>query len=250
MVVDDGSRDRGAVEAAVAEHPGALLVRTPGRGPATARNLGIHAASGEIVCLADDDCEPAAGWVRTLVTAVGTAPGQMAAGRTVAPAGAGAAVTASQAITNHLVLKSLRGRTLGFAPTCNLGGARDLFTSLPFDPSYPDAAGEDRDWWARALAAGIEARYEPAAVVVHHQNLGVRGFLRQQLRYGRGAARFRRGRGGERGYEGPGFYTGLVKAGFREGAAAGALVTAAQVTAAAGVAVERFTALGGGGDWS
>jgi hypothetical protein len=154
-------------------------------------------------------------------------------------------VVASQAITNELVAASRRDGALGFAPTCNLAGERVTLARLPFDPAYPDAAGEDRDWWARAIAAGIGAHYEPEAVVVHRQQLGLGGFLGQQLRYGRGAARFRRGAGGERGFGSAGFYLGLVRGGFREGAAVGGLVLAAQVLTVIGVVVERLALLGG-----
>jgi glycosyltransferase involved in cell wall biosynthesis len=245
VVVDDGSRNRGAVEAVAAAH-GARLLRSPGRGPASARNLGAHASTREIVCFTDDDCEPSPAWARTLATAARAAPGRVAAGRTVSPRGAPAAVVASQAITNGLVAASRRSGSLGFAPTCNLAGERGTLTRLPFDPAYPDAAGEDRDWWARAIAAGIEARYEAEAVVVHRPQLDLGGFLRQQLRYGRGAARFRRGAGGERGFGSAGFYLGLVRGGFREGAAVGLLVLAAQVLTVVGLVLERVSLLGGG----
>ena len=241
LVVDDGSRDRGAVEEAVAALGAAKALRSSGLGPAAARNLGVRAASGEVVCLTDDDCEPRPSWARALADATLAAPGRVAGGRTVAPPGAGAAVRAGQVITNHLQLSTVTGSgTLGFAPTCNLAAAREVLAGLPFDPSYPDAAGEDRDWWARALAAGVVAAYEPRAVVVHRQPLGARALLRQQFRYGRGAARFRRGRGGERGYGDAGFYVGLVGAGFAEGPGAGGLVLAAQAATAAGIAAERL----------
>ena len=68
VVVDDGSRARGPVAAAAGE---ARLLRTPGLGPAAARNLGARSAGGEVVCFIDDDCEPAPGWARTLAGAAG-----------------------------------------------------------------------------------------------------------------------------------------------------------------------------------
>lgn len=242
LVVDDGSRDRGAVDAAVAGLGPATVLRSPGLGPAAARNIGVRAAAGEIVCLTDDDCEPRPSWARTLAAAARAAPGRVAGGLTLAPPGANAAVRAGQAITNHLQHSSVtRSGALGFAPTCNLAAGRDVLAALPFDPSYPDAAGEDRDWWARALAAGVVAAYEPGAVVTHRQRLGAAALLRQQFRYGRGAARFRRGGGGERGYGDAGFYAGLLRAGLAEGAAAGALVLAAQAATGAGIAVERLS---------
>lgn len=247
VVVDDGSHDRDSVEGAVAAAlPGALLVRSPGRGPATARNVGVRAARGEVVCLTDDDCEPEPGWAR-LLAAAASASGA-AGGRTVPPAEAKAPVLASQAITNHLQLDPLAvAGTLRFAPTCNMAAHRDVLLRLPFDARYPDAAGEDRDWWDRAVAAGMNGRYEPDAVVVHRQQLDLAAFVRQQYRYGRGAARFRAGgpiagsspRGSARRLPTPAFYARLLRRGFDAGLAAGALVAAAQLTTAAGAAAEH-----------
>ncbi len=238
VVVDDGSRDRAALARALEGTPAARLVRAGGHGPATARNLGARAASGEIVCFVDDDCEPAPGWAETLSERAAEAGA--AAGRTVAPAGAPATVRASQAIVAELTLASLdpaAGR-LGFAPSCNLALARATLERLPFDESFPAAAGEDRDWSARASGAGLGPVYVPEAVVVHRQALGVGAFARQQYGYGRGAVRYRAGDPGRR-LARPGFYAGLVRRGFAEGPAVGALVVAAQAATAAGVAAER-----------
>ncbi|MGH2951859.1 MAG: glycosyltransferase family 2 protein, partial [Solirubrobacterales bacterium] len=62
VVVDDGSRDRGTVEAVVARTSRARVIRLPGRGPAAARNVGARAAEGRVVCFTDDDCEADPGW--------------------------------------------------------------------------------------------------------------------------------------------------------------------------------------------
>jgi glycosyltransferase involved in cell wall biosynthesis len=240
VVVDDGSHDRAAVEDALAATPGARLLRLPGRGPAAARNVGARAATGEVVCFTDDDCEPEPDWLRLLSAAA--AEHGAAAGRTEAPGGAGPAVLASQAITNHLLEASVDGGAeAGFAPTCNLAVSRSVLMGLPFDERFPDAAGEDRDWSARAVAAGAAPRYESRAVVVHRQELSARDFVRQQYRYGRGAVRFRRAHPG-RGLERAGFYGALVRRGFAEGPAAGALVLAAQAATAAGIGTEWVAA--------
>lgn len=240
VVVDDGSREPAAIEATAAG-VGALVVRTPGRGPAVARNLGARAASGEVVCFTDDDCEPRRGWARSLAAAARR--GGVAAGRTLAPPGARPSVRASQAIVEHLQLSSLQAESgaLGFAPSCNIAATREALARLPFDEGFPTAAGEDRDWSERAGAQSLAPLYAPEAVVVHHQQLGLAGFLRQQYRYGRGAALFRRSGAGRR-LAPPSFYGGLVRRGFADGLAVGGLVAASQLAVAAGVAAERFDA--------
>src|SRR5438128_344226 len=57
IVVDDGSSDSTAavVEASAV---GARLVAGEGSGPAAARNLGVAAASGEVLAFTDADCAP------------------------------------------------------------------------------------------------------------------------------------------------------------------------------------------------
>jgi glycosyltransferase involved in cell wall biosynthesis len=241
IVVDDSTRPDPEVARLVLA-AGAKLVRSGGRGPAAARNAGVRAARGEVVCFTDDDCRPDPDWLALLVPEARA--GGAAAGRTVAPSAAGAALRASQEITDFLQRRASDpgSPSPGFAPTSNLACTRSLAIRLPFDPRFPRAAGEDRDWSARAAANGAAPAFVPGAVVVHHAELGPAGFLTQQFRYGRGAARFRATSPGAPRVGAPSFYTGLIAAGFRRGAAPGLLVLAAQAAVAAGAAFERIFA--------
>jgi lipopolysaccharide/colanic/teichoic acid biosynthesis glycosyltransferase/glycosyltransferase involved in cell wall biosynthesis len=61
IVVDDGSTDETAV---IATRYGAAVIRHPHRrGAAAARNSGIQAAQGEIICFTDADCRPDPDWI-------------------------------------------------------------------------------------------------------------------------------------------------------------------------------------------
>lgn len=238
VVVDDASLDAGAVAAAVAGR--ATLLRGAGRGPAAARNRGAAAAvaaGAEAVAFVDDDCRVAPGWRAALVGSLETSP--VAAGPTVAPAGASAVVRAAQVVTNHLVAASRDGELVGFAPTSNLAVRAEVLAALPFDEHYPLAAGEDRDWCDRVAAAGHPIAWEVGAVVHHHPDLDLRRFWRQQLRYGRGAHRFRSA--GHRPRPPARFYVDLLRAGAAEGPVAGALVVVAQAATLAGVLAEART---------
>src|SRR5947209_9285260 len=64
ILVDDGSVP--PVDPGLAD--GLKLLRTPGLGLASARNVGLNAASAEVVCFTDDDCEPDPGWVDAAIT--------------------------------------------------------------------------------------------------------------------------------------------------------------------------------------
>ena len=237
VVVDDASSEAAAVAAVVAAVQCARLIRARGAGPAAARNAGARAARAPVVCFTDDDCAPAPGWAQALSRSI-AAGAAAAAGPTRNAAPHRPAAAAAQAITNHLTEAGLdpRTRRLAFAPTCNLACRADVLRALPFDERYPLAAGEDRDWCARLLAAGHALVHAPAAVVDHHQDLTLASFWRQQVRYGRGARRFHRT--GGPGLAPPRFYASLLHRGFAAGPAVGALVCAAQVATAAGMALE------------
>jgi GT2 family glycosyltransferase len=215
-----------------------------GRGPAAARNRGVRAAKGAIICFTDDDCEPVPEWAAGLAARITSSDDvQAAAGPTRNARPDNPFAAAAQTIASHLAEATIdaAGR-MRFAPTSNLACRADVLAALPFDERYPLAAGEDRDWCARLVGSGRSLVFEPAAVVRHHQELGARTFWRQQVRYGRGAYRFRADHGTHRRPEPPAFYAGLLRRGFAEGARAGMLVCLAQVATAWGIGREAFAA--------
>lgn len=65
IVVDDGSKDETAV---IAQTANVRLIQTPQKqGAAAARNAGIRAAQGELICFTDADCWPRPNWLSELV---------------------------------------------------------------------------------------------------------------------------------------------------------------------------------------
>jgi glycosyltransferase involved in cell wall biosynthesis len=238
VVVDDASRDAAAVAAVVAWAPRARLVRGAGRGPAAARNAGVAAASAPVVCFTDDDCDPVPGWAAALAARI-AGGADAAAGPTRNGRPHSVVAAAAQAVATHLAEAAVdpAGR-MRFAPTSNLACRAEVCAAVPFDESYPLAAGEDRDWCARLVGSGRTLAFTPDALVRHHQELSPSGFWRQQVRYGRGAYRFRAGHGTLRRPEPPSFYLGLLRRGFRDGVRAGVLVGVAQVATAVGMVQE------------
>jgi mycofactocin glycosyltransferase len=206
-----------------------------GRGPAWARNEGVRRARGEVVCFTDDDCVPSPGWVEALTAPLLCGVGQVATGPVSMGRGATAADRAWEAIVAYLQRQAAGSGTAspGFVVTANLAASRELLERLPFDETFPAAAGEDRDWGERAAQAGATAQFVPSAIVLHRSGMRTRDFLRQQYRYGQGAARYRRA-AADRHLGALSFYRGLIASGFRAGPAVGPLVCAAQAATLAG----------------
>lgn len=224
VVVDDGSRDPGAVRQVVSAHEGARLLRLEGRGPAAARNAGIREATGEILLLTDDDCVPSPGWAKGMADEVART-GALVVGRTVHDPRRHL-VAASETIVLHAE------RRHRFAATRNVGIPRKLALAVPFDERFREAGGEDREWCRRLTERGTSLFEVESAVLVHEPELDLRRFWRQQLRYGRAART-----------DGAPLSTGarsccqVVVAGFRRGAVTGGLVTLAQLATVVGYAL-------------
>jgi glycosyltransferase involved in cell wall biosynthesis len=223
VVVDDGSVAFDEVAAVVARHPNARLVRQHGAGPAAARNTGAREARGETLCFTDDDCLPESNWVEELLDSIREGADAVA-GRTVN--NGGALADASE------VISGAPATAEPFAPSNNLACTRAVFRAVPFDESYRQAAAEDRDWCARLVGNGYRLCSQPSALVLHRPHLTLSSFLRRQVRYGRGAYRYRAT--AQRRLEPLGFYVALVRRGFARSFTVGVLVSVAQAATACG----------------
>jgi glycosyltransferase involved in cell wall biosynthesis len=210
VVVDDG----GSVELGdiVDRHRGSLrisLSRRPHAGPAAARNAGAELARGKVLAFTDDDCIPDPNWLAAIATAVERCPGCMVGGRTENALVSNRSSEASQSVIGYMYAESLR-RTgeLPFVTSNNLALEHGLFDALGgFDPSFHEAAAEDRDLSARCKSSGGSLVYEPAALVRHAHPLDLSTLLRQYVAYGRGARRMAQAVPGIRS---PGFYAGML----------------------------------------
>jgi glycosyltransferase involved in cell wall biosynthesis len=244
IVVDDGSRRPEQISALVEPVPGARLVGGPGRGPATARNLGARAARGKWICFTDDDCEPEPGWASALVARL--AEGAAAVGGVTVPVpDAKPLARASERVSAYVTEFSFRDPGPPFAPSNNLACRADVIRALPFDERYSTAGGEDRDWCARLAASGRELLREPNAVVAHRQEPSLMSFLSRHARFGRAAYRFAVDHGRGSLPSPAGLYSGIVRDGFGAGLGVGLLVCLAQAATAGGYAAEALRARAG-----
>ncbi|MEO8690268.1 MAG: glycosyltransferase [Solirubrobacteraceae bacterium] len=193
IVVDDG----GSIHPQPVDGLRVRLLRRERGGPGAARNDGAQAAEGELLAFTDDDCLPEPGWLRALCAVSAESPsGTMIGGRTVNALAANRFAETSQHIQDlvyaHYNRDAERAR---FFATNNLAVPRDAFLALGgFDVAAFPFASEDRDLCDRWRASGRDLRSASDAVVHHAHDLDLRGFVRQHVAYGRGAARYHRAR--------------------------------------------------------
>jgi GT2 family glycosyltransferase len=206
IVVDDASDYE--VADVVSRFEGPIDVRLialrANGGPANARTVGAMAARGDIIAFIDDDCTADRDWLLALDSAFPAAPGLLAiGGHTINHHQSNIYSTASHYLLDFL-FEWYNGdpRSARFFPSLNLACGRTAFGEMGgFDPAFPLAAAEDRDFCDRWREAGGSLAYEERAVVRHGHRLDLFRFIRQHFSYGRGAVYLhaaRAARGAER----------------------------------------------------
>ena len=187
IVVDDGSIDTSVGDVALAH--GATLLRHPAnRGPAAARNTGLHHAGAPLVAFIDADCTVNAGWLEPLVAHFDDPRVAAAAPRVRAAGGPGLLGRYQHA---HSALDMgprpelvSPGAPLGYVPSAALLVRR---SGVPdFDEDL--RVGEDVDLIWRIVDGGAMVRYEPAATVDHATRPTVRQWAVRIADYGTSAA--------------------------------------------------------------
>lgn len=186
VIVDDGSRDRTA-EIAM-DFPQFRLIRQPNKGLSVARNVGLHAACGEIIAYTDSDCVVDPDWLTLMVSAMVEGGFDGCGGPNYAPHEDGrveACVAASPGAPCHVLVGDDRAEHLA---GCNMAFSKTALVALDgFDPRFT-AAGDDVDICWRMLEAGYRLGYAPAAFVWHFRRNTVKAYYGQQRGYGRAEA--------------------------------------------------------------
>jgi GT2 family glycosyltransferase len=190
VIVDDGSpTDLEPVVAPFREQMTLSLIKQANAGPAKARNVGACHARGSYLVFTDDDCMPAADWLKAFAQQLALTPKAFLGGHTINALPENLFSTVSQELIDYLYqyYNEQRQKPQFFASN-NIAVAKDLFLALGgFDPSFPNAAAEDRELCDRWLHAGYPMQFVPTAQIYHAHHLSLRSFFKQHFYYGRGA---------------------------------------------------------------
>ncbi|WP_198412551.1 mycofactocin biosynthesis glycosyltransferase MftF [Nocardioides mangrovicus] len=196
VVVDDGSADAAPIAAVAAEHGARLVVHPENRGPAAARNTGLHAAGTPFVAFVDSDVEPRPGWLAVLRRHLDDPTVAIAAPRVLGPVPRAddswveryEQARSSLDLGEHAAAVRVHGQVAYVPSACLLVRVDALGDEGGggFDEAL--RSGEDVDLVWRLLADGWGVRYEPAAQVRHRHRSQPAQWLRRKAFYGASAA--------------------------------------------------------------
>ena len=197
IVVDDGGKETldGHV-ASVRSSINLTLLRQKNRGPGTARNNGVRAASGRHLVFTDDDCVFAEDYLQQMQASVASWPTSMLGGRTINALPANLYSATSQLIVDIVYrFYNPAPERATFFTTSNMVIPTQLYRQIGgFDEMFFRAASEDRELCDRWRRAQLGMRFVPDAVVYHAHHLTLSSFCKQHFNYGRGAWTYHRRR--------------------------------------------------------
>jgi glycosyltransferase involved in cell wall biosynthesis len=182
IVVNDGSTDR-TLEIA-RQFPQARVLSQENMGLSAARNVGIDAATGEIVAFTDSDCVVDPDWLTYLAYSFSHGGFVAVGGPNLPPpedSRTAACVAASPGGPTHVLLND---QVAEHIPGCNMAFRRDVLQSIGgFDVVFR-AAGDDVDLCWRLQNEGHVIGFSATAMVWHFRRNTVAAYIKQQMGYG------------------------------------------------------------------
>jgi glycosyltransferase involved in cell wall biosynthesis len=185
IVVNDGSKDK---TKEITRLYGFKMIDSPNVGLSAARNLGLKAATGDIVAYIDDDVYPDRDWLKFLAYSFLTTDYAGIGGPNIPPPEDGEiahCVANAPGGPQHVLVST---RDAEHIPGCNMAFRKSCLDAVGgFDPRFR-VAGDDVDLCWKMIERGWRLGFNPAAVVWHHRRDTIRTYLRQQTGYGRAEA--------------------------------------------------------------
>jgi hypothetical protein len=178
IVVNDGSTDE--TEVIVKEYD-FRLISIENQGLSNARNVGLQAATGEIVAYIDDDAFPDEHWLKYIAAKFLATDCAGVGGPNIAPP---CDSKISDCIMNapggpiHVLVSDHEAEHI---PGCNMAFRKDCLKAIGgFDQKFK-IAGDDVDLCWRMQQYGLWLAFSPAARVWHRRHNSIRAYWRQQI---------------------------------------------------------------------
>lgn len=184
IVVDNGSTPEFHLSLGTNLPESVTLLRVDEPGVYHARNVGIDAATGEVVLFTDADCVVGSGWVAAAVEAIASGADIVQGFSGAAPGGRVSSWLQSRYEAH---LRRLRHGDATETDTRNMAVRRTVFDRLRFNPAFRRVG--DTEFGLLAEAAGFRVAYAPAMRVLHQHDEDLRVFAAKQICHGWGAQR-------------------------------------------------------------
>ncbi len=169
FVVDNGSTSNGVAclpTEVCAPYPNLRLLQEPTPGPGPARNLGVAAATGDILAFIDADCLADPQWLACAEAAMADPSAQILGGDVrIAYVDPGRLTQLEAYESIYAYRMDIYIARDGFTGTGNLVVRRDVMARV--GPFAGIGVAEDIDWGQRATAMGIQIRYVPGMKAYH-----------------------------------------------------------------------------------
>jgi cellulose synthase/poly-beta-1,6-N-acetylglucosamine synthase-like glycosyltransferase len=186
IVVNDGSSDR--TLQITQRYDYVRLINQENKGLSVARNVGMTAATGEIVAYTDSDCMADPDWLTYLVAKFLSSGLAAVGGPNLSPPEDSlvpACVAVSPGVPTHILLSDEVAEHIA---GCNMAFRRQVLQEINgFNPIFR-TAGDDVDICWRLQDRGYTIGFSPAAIVWHFRRNTVAAYLKQQQGYGKAEA--------------------------------------------------------------
>lgn len=214
ILVDDGSTDN--TPEIAGRFPEVRTIRQQNMGLSAARNVGLHAATGEIVVYTDSDCFVDQDWLGLLVQRLVKSGASAVGGPNLTPDDGWLAgcIAAAPGQPTHVLISDEEAEHI---PGCNMAFRIEVLKGIGgFDPIFTKA-GDDVDLCWRLIDAGHSITFAPGAFVWHHRRQGPRPYFKQQAGYGEAEAMLARKHPGRFNAWGSGRWRGEMYGAFLNG---------------------------------
>ena len=181
IVVSDGSTD---ATAEISSRYSVRVIDAPRGGLSRARNLGIAAATGEIVAFLDSDAYVDPGWLFFLVTALEEHKSAAVGGPNLSPPQDGFMAQCIDCAPGNPIHVLTDNELAEHIPGCNMAFRKDKLALIGNFDDRHRAAGDDVDVCWKLLIRDELIAFSAGAAVWHHRRPCLRSFWRQQVGYG------------------------------------------------------------------